>query len=183
MNTKVLIILADGFEEVEAITPIDILRRADLNVTTASLNSLQVLGSHNISVTADVTIDQIDCKEFDAVILPGGMPGTKNLLLSDRVIEIVQEMNRDNKLCAAICAAPQVLNKSGILNNTNFTCYPTVEKNIKNGTHKFENVVVSNNIITSKGVGTAIDFALAIIEYLVDTDAADIIAEQIVYEF
>lgn len=181
MNIKALVILAEGHEEIEAITPIDLLRRVGINVTVAGLTSKEVKGSHGLITVADTTLDEYS-DDFDALILPGGMPGTTNLENSNKVIELVKKAEANSsKVCAAICAAPRVLYKAGILKGKNFTCYPGVEDEILDGKHSAENVVIDGNVITSRGVGTAIDFSLAIVEYLVDTYAADILSSKIIY--
>lgn len=181
MNINALVILAEGYEEIEAITPIDLLKRAGINVTVAGLNSKEVTGAHGIKTIADTALEDIN-NDFDAIVLPGGMPGTKNLLNSEEVINLVKEISSSpNKLCAAICAAPQVLSKAGILKGKKFTCYPGIESNIPEGKHLSDNVVIDENIITSRGVGTAIDFSLAIVEFLIDTYAADLLANKIIY--
>lgn len=181
MNINALVILAEGHEEVEAITPIDLMRRAGINVITAGIDKREVAGAHGITTIADTTIENLT-QNFDAIILPGGMPGTLNLCNSQKVLDIIKDINsKPSNLCAAICAAPLVLSKAGILNGKKFTCYPGTEDKIPEGRKKEENVVIDGNIITSKGVGTAIDFSLAIVEYLVDTYAADILSNKIIY--
>ncbi len=181
MNIKALLILADGHEEIEAITPIDMLRRAGIDVTVAGLEKKEITGAHGIKTVTDIVLK--DYKEtFDALILPGGMPGTINLMKSEQVLNLVKETTKSSTmLCAAICAAPRVLSKAGILKNKKFTCYPGVEEQIPEGKHTPEKVVIDENIITSRGVGTAIDFSLAIVEFLIDTYAADLLANKIIY--
>lgn len=181
MNLKALLVLAEGHEEIEAITPIDLLRRAGIKVTVAGLNKKEITGAHGLTTICDTTLEEYN-DDFDAIILPGGMPGTTNLMNSAKVIELVKQTSKDaSRLCAAICAAPRVLSKAGILKNKRFTCYPGVEDNIPEGKHSIDNVVIDENIITSRGVGTAIDFSLAIVEFLVDTYAADLLANKIIY--
>lgn len=181
MNIKALLILADGHEEIEAITPIDILRRAGIDVTVAGLNKKDITGAHGITTVTDIVLEDFK-GTFDALILPGGMPGTTNLMASEQVLSLVKKTAQSpTTLCAAICAAPRVLSKAGILKNKKFTCYPGVEDHIPEGKHTPEKVVIDENIITSRGVGTAIDFSLAIVEFLVDTYAADLLANKIVY--
>lgn len=181
MNTKALIILAEGHEEIEAITPIDLLKRAGINVIVAGLGKKEITGAHGLTTVTDIELDNYN-EEFDALILPGGMPGTINLMNSAKVIELVQKTaSSPTKLCAAICAAPQILSKARILKGRKFTCYPGIEDKIPEGKYSNDNVVIDENIITSKGVGTAIDFSLAIVEFLVDTYAADLLANKIIY--
>lgn len=181
MKKSVLIILADGFEEIEALTPIDLLRRAGIDVTVAGLNSTEITGAHSITVKTDVELSKVQDQPFDAVVLPGGMPGTNNLNASDIVHKIVRNSYRENKLVSAICAAPLVLSDSGILKDKSFTCYPGFENKITNGNFNDSNIIKDNNIITGKGVGKAIDFSLSIISELINEEKAKEIKEQIVY--
>ncbi len=167
MRKKALIILADGFEEIEAITAIDILRRAGIEVITTGINDIKVQGSHGITVIADTTLPSIK-DDFDACILPGGMPGATNLASSEKVNSILTEMNKNGKIIAAICAAPAiVLAPLGILQNKTATCFPDMQENFSRKTiYKEEAVIIDGNIITSRGPGTALLFALAIVEKL-----------------
>ena len=180
MQKHALVILAEGNEEVEAMTQVDLLRRADILVTVAGLSGTEVKGSHDIVVTADIALEQFS-GDFDAVILPGGMPGTVYLYKSGTVLSIVREAYNKGLLCAAICAAPLVLNTAGILKGKKFTCYPGIEEKIDYGTFCEDKVVCDGNIITSRGVGTAIPFALAIVEYLLGKEKSDELAAQIVF--
>lgn len=180
MSKKVLLILAQGHEEVEAITQIDLLRRAGIEVTVAGLGNTEITGAHDITVKADVLLDDFS-GDIDGVILPGGMPGTTWLAESETVLNIVRNANEKGFLCAAICAAPLVLDRAGILKGKNYTCYPGVEKKIGSGTFIKEPVVQDGTIITGKGVGTAIPFALKMIEYLLSKGETEAIASEIVY--
>jgi len=174
MRKKALILLAEGFEEIEAITTIDILRRGSIEVTISSLGEKRVKGSHNIEVIADTTIDQIT-SDYDALILPGGMPGAKNLSLSDEVNSLIVEMNNKKKIIAAICAAPAiVLAPLGILDNKSATCYPSMEKDFNSKTtYKEDDVVIDGNIITSRGPATAMEFALTLVRVLSKDEIAN----------
>lgn len=173
--------LATGFEETEAITVIDILRRAQLNVTTVSITGdLKVTGAHNISVEADKLFENIDYESIDMVILPGGMPGTTNL---DNHIELkkrVIEFDLDEKWIGAICAAPIIIGKLGLLEDKEAICYPGFEDKLLNAKISDKTTVVTNNIITSKGMGSAIEFALTIVENLINKETAIKIAEKII---
>ena len=175
---RILVPLAEGFEEIEAITVIDILRRAGIETVTAALKKNPVTGSHGIPVTADKLLD--DAGDFDAIVLPGGLPGSTNLRDDHRIISIIKKINAAGGLTAAICAAPIVLSEAGILKNKNFTCYPGHEKTIKEGIHIDETVVSDGLIITGKGAGPAPLFALKIVEFLKDKETADRIKEQII---
>ncbi|SEP92755.1 4-methyl-5(b-hydroxyethyl)-thiazole monophosphate biosynthesis [Lachnospiraceae bacterium NE2001] len=193
---NVVVFLADGFEEIEGLTVVDLLRRAGINVTTLSINTDNendeekrvVKGARGITVIADgyVTDKTADTvtKEADIVVLPGGMPGTLNLKADTRVRNSVTNMfNTDGKFVAAICAAPTVLADLGILEGKNATCYPGMEDQLTGAITKNDgtSVVVDGNVITSRGLGTAIDFSLKMIEILKDKDTADKIASSVVY--
>ncbi len=177
---RVLILLADGFEEIEAITSIDLLRRAGMEVIIAGIDKLEVTGAHQLVVKADQKIPSKD--KFDAVVIPGGMPGATNIAENSQAIRLIEQHYKDKKLIAAICAAPAVvLAKSGILNDRQFTCYPGFEEKISAGQFSTRDVVVSGNVITSRGPGTAIPFAIEIINHLISPEAADQIGDQILY--
>ncbi len=167
MRKRALIILANGFEEIEAVTAIDILRRADIEVITAGISDIKVQGSHGITLIADKKLTAIK-GDFDACVLPGGMPGAKNLASSEKVNSIIKQMNKNGKIIAAICASPAiVLAPLGILQNKTATCYPGMQENFSKETiYKKEPVVIAGNIITSRGPTTALLFALAIVEKL-----------------
>lgn len=178
---KALIILADGFEDMEAITPIDLLRRAGIEVVLAGLNKKQIRSSHGVGVIADEVFDAAkNYGDFEAIILPGG-PGTENLLSNDGVINCVKDFYKNEKLCCAICAAPKVFDKAGILKNRKFTCFPAVKNEIKNGKYIDDAVVQDENVLTSKAAGTAIDFSLVIIDNLLDEETAREIIDKIYY--
>jgi 4-methyl-5(b-hydroxyethyl)-thiazole monophosphate biosynthesis len=179
MKKTAMIILADGFEEIEAVTPLDLLRRAHIDVSLLGLSSLEVAGSHKIVVRAEVVFSSIPALP-DALVLPGG-PGHKNLLGSPLVIEFVKKMFDSGNLCAAICAAPLVLAKAGILKNRKATCFPGEENKLEGAVFVDQPVVVDGNIITSRGAGTAVPFALEIISCLAGRASADTIARSIVY--
>jgi len=177
---KILFPLADGFEEIEATTIIDILRRAGLKVVTAGLTNSTVKGSRGVKIIADELLDDINPEEFSAIVLPGGYPGYVNLSESEKVLEIVKEFNSRNKMVAAICGAPTVLAKAGILNNRNATVYPGLEKELPNPMH--QKVVVDGNIITSQGPATAMEFALKLVEILSGENKAQEISEQLLFK-
>lgn len=163
---KIILFLADGFEEIEALTVVDVLRRASICCDTVSISEkLEVNGAHNIKVIADMKIKDIISK-YDGVILPGGMPGTTNLQNSKYVLDTLIEYNEEGKLIGAICAATIVLSSAGIINGKNVTSYPGFEDDLKESFYKQDIVVRDGNIITSRGAGTAFDFAMAIMDYL-----------------
>lgn len=176
MSKTVIIPMATGFEEIEAITIIDTLRRAENDVQTVSLNDqLEVTGAHSIKTIADKSITAI--KDFDAIILPGGMPGTTNLLESHLLKELLIQANQDKKIIGAICAAPWVLAECGLLENKPATCYPAFEDKLSNSEVTQNKVVISDNIITSRGVGTALDFSLDCVKLLNGEDKANELAK------
>ncbi|BCN29678.1 DJ-1 family glyoxalase III [Anaeromicropila herbilytica] len=180
---KVCIFLANGFEEVEALTVVDLLKRASLDVVMVSIqDELQVTGAHKIQVVADSLFEKIEYKDVDMLILPGGMPGTNHLANHDKLINLLIEHNNKQKWIAAICAAPSVLGMNGILSGRAASCYPGFEDKLVGADVKIDNVVVSENIITSRGLGTAIEFGLKIIEILVNKSKANEIKEAIIYK-
>jgi 4-methyl-5(b-hydroxyethyl)-thiazole monophosphate biosynthesis len=160
---NILFLLMDGFEEIEAVIPIDILRRMKFNVVTAGINNT-VTGAHQLKFETDTLISNINCKNFDALVLPGGMPGSKNLRDSDEVINIIQSMYKENKLIAAICAAPIALAKTGIMNDITCTAYPMplTAKALESANLTENQVEKDGNIITGKGPGAAFAFAFKI---------------------
>ncbi|MEM3737112.1 MAG: DJ-1/PfpI family protein [Candidatus Bathyarchaeia archaeon] len=172
---KVLVFFAPGFEEIEASTIVDILRRCNVEVTMVGLKPDIVEGSHGIGFKVDKSIEEVSVKDFDAVICPGGSPGYENLRKDQRVLNMIKEAFAANKLVAAICASPAVLSDAGILEGKYCTIYPGMEGELKKGGGKPRkgSVVVDGNIVTSKGPATALPFALKIAEKLVGKEAAD----------
>ena len=162
--------LANGFEEIEALATLDILRRAQIEVQTVSVQGNIVTGSHGISVEADINLLEVDKNAFKGVILPGGMPGTTNLQNSSEVLELVRYSYEKGFLTAAICAAPMVLGELGLLNGKTATCYPGFEKHLKGATISAEPAVSCDNIITGKGAGAVFDFAFKIVEKIKGED-------------
>ncbi len=174
---KVALLLADGFEEVEAVTCADFLRRAGIEVLISSIGELLVTGSNHIVIKADSTIAALPT-DLDGVILPGGMPGATNLAQSQAVTDLLETMNNSNKLLAAICAAPAlVLGGAGLLKGRKFTCYPGFEGEVTGADFSSERVIQDANIITSRGPGTAGEFAIAVIAYLLGSEAAKSVKE------
>lgn len=179
---KTLIFLADGFEEIEALTVVDLLRRAGIDITMVSIMGRKsVTGSHQITVEADELLDAADFDSADMLILPGGMPGTSNLFGCEPLKERIREFYDKNKLLSAICAAPTVYGKMGLLEGKKATCYPGCEADLKGADPQTSEVVKDGNFITSRGMGTAIPFGLAIIEQFQGKEAADTMAAKIVY--
>lgn len=174
----VLIPLANGCEELEAVTLIDLLRRADFTVHTASLTEQhQVLCSRGVRIVADATLEDVMYDDFDMIILPGGMSGATHLDEDSRIHAILKRLNQSGKAIAAICAAPLVLAHAGLLHGKTITCYPDVLLASDWPDVKFsdDTIVIDGNILTSKGPGTAMDFALTIIEHLSNKPTRDIV--------
>lgn len=160
---KVLVPLVNGFEEIETIATVDVLRRAGLNVVTAGIPGTMVTGDMGVKLIADSKLEDAEPGEFQAVVLPGGR-GSRDLARSSKLMGIVREFNRNNKLVAAICFSPTILAREGILDGRRATVYPGKEREIPRP--RGDRVVADGNIITSQGPGTAIEFALKIVETL-----------------
>lgn len=179
----VSVLLADGFEEIEALTVVDLLRRAQIYVDTVSITEEYIVhGAHGINVQTEDTFDEVNFVESDMIVLPGGMPGTTNLMEHEGVRRVVKDFAENGKPVAAICAAPMVLADLGLIKGKKITCYPSVEKEIQGSVFTHLPVTVDGNIITSRGVGTAIAFALKLIEILSGSEKAEEIAASIVLE-
>lgn len=176
--SHVITVLADGFEEIEAVSFIDLLRRAGINVSVLGLESMKVRGAHGITIEAESLLSP-DTVLQDGIILPGGQPGTTNLSNSEKVISLVKNAYSQKLLCAAICAAPQVFSKAGILEGAKVSCYPGVETDLPGAVISDLAVSVWENVITSRGVGTAIEFSLAIIKYLEGKERAENVGQAI----
>jgi len=167
MAQSVLIHLATGFEEIEAVTIIDVLRRANLDVITVSVTGDRVVtGAHRISVEADLLFEEADYSVAIMLILPGGMPGTANLMNHAGLIEQLKIFNDKKKPIGAICAAPMVLGSMGILAGKNAVCYPGFESHLTGASVSKAPFVTDGNIVTGRGVGTALDFSLEIVRIL-----------------
>lgn len=171
---SVAVILADGLEEVEAITPIDFLRRAGIDVTTVALTDKLIEGSHGISLKADVLLKDFP-EDVDAILIPGGMPGSAHIAADLTVINLIKKFHDQGKLVAAICAAPSlVLGTAGVLKDKKYTCYPGFEdKAGPYGMYITDRVVCDKNVITACGVGGAAEFSREIISYLIGDEQAD----------
>lgn len=166
--------LADGFEELEAIAPIDILRRADIEVLTVGVTGEKITGSHGITVTSDITVDRIKLDgDLEAVILPGGLPGAVNLENSSAVQNAVDFAVKNDAYVCAICAAPQILGHKGLLRGVEAIAYPGFENELEGAEISEEYVVVDGKFITAKGAGVAVDFGLAIVAELKSQSVSD----------
>lgn len=163
---KIIIPISNGFEEIEAITIIDVCRRANIEVTIAGVEDLEITGAHGIKIISDTTIENITSDNFDMIVLPGGLPNAFTLADNEKVQSLLKEFKEKKKKIGAICAAPYALQTAGVLNE-NFTCYPSFEEKIKlDGYHPNDSVVIDNDVITSRGPATAMNFALEIVKIL-----------------
>jgi 4-methyl-5(b-hydroxyethyl)-thiazole monophosphate biosynthesis len=181
MKPTVLVPIADGTEEIEAVTIIDVLRRADANVTVASVAALQIKASRGVHIVADCLIDDCKDRDFDLVVLPGGIPGAEHLRDNPVVKEILLQQQAGGRLYAAICAAPaMVLQPHGLLVNRRATCHPGFTGQLHDTTAVESRVVVDGNCITSRGPGTAMDFSLTLVEVLFGKEKARAVAAPMV---
>lgn len=177
------VFLADGLEEIEGLTVVDILRRAGVEVVTISVSGKkEVTGAHQITILADELFEQVDFKKLHGVVLPGGMPGTLNLMKHEGVNRILHQFDEEGKLVAAICAAPSVLGQAGLLKGRKATCYPGFEEKLTGAATLAEPVVQDGNIITSRGMGTAIPFALSLTAYFQGQEKAEEIGASIIWQ-
>lgn len=171
---KVYVHLAEGFEEIEALTVVDVLRRANVEVETVSVaGKIEVTGGHGIKVIADRLFEDTDYSQGSMLVIPGGMPGTKNLSMHIGLAEKLKEYSASGKWIAAICAAPSILGKLGLLKDREAVCYPGFEEELKGAKVCSLPVVKSGTIITSRGPGTAIKFALTLVEVLKGAETSE----------
>ncbi len=168
----VYVLLVDGFEEVEAIEPIDIMRRAGIDVKTVGVNSKTVTGSHGIPVIADIDFSEVDTEKIEALVLPGG-PGHELLDASDSVHRMIENAHTRGVYIASICAAPSIIGKKGLLNEKKATCFPGFEDKLYGSIITGEKVTVDGQFITARGAGAASDFGFALVELLCDKETAD----------
>ncbi|HFI0272281.1 TPA: DJ-1 family glyoxalase III [Streptococcus suis] len=176
---KVAVLFAEGFEEIEALTLVDVLRRANMDCQMVGLTSQTVTGSHGIPVQTDSVFDG-DLSAYDLIVLPGGMPGATNLRDHSGLIEELKTQAAAGKFVAAICAAPIVLERAELLKDRHFTCYPGMEEQIASGIHQTDEVVVDGNIVSSRGAGTSLPFAYKLVELLGGDGQA--LAQTMVYQ-
>lgn len=172
---RALVLLARGFEEIEAVTIVDVLRRSGVEVTVAGLAAGPIEGAHGMKFVADRSIEELAVRDFDAVVCPGGAPGYVNLRKDPRVIAMIKEAFDSNKLVAAICASPAVLSDAGVLKGRACTIYPGMEAELEKGGGRpsKELVVVDGNVVTSRGPATALPFSLKLVEKLVGKNVAE----------
>lgn len=169
----VYLFLADGFEIIEALAPVDMLRRAKLDVKTVGVTGKTVASSCGVEVTADITIDEFEYKDVDAIILPGGLQGTLNLENNEIVQNIIDKAVMDKALICAICAAPSILGHRGLLQNKKAIAFPGFEKDLDGALISEQYVVRDGNFITAKGAGVAVDFGLEIVKVLTDEETSN----------
>ncbi len=180
---KVYVFLAEGFEEIEGLTVVDILRRAQVETRTVSImGRAQVTGSHGIEVKADGVFEELDLTDGTLYVLPGGMPGTKYLGAHEGLAELLKRADREGKRIAAICAAPSVLGGLGLLQGRTAVCYPGFEDKLTGAEVTGNPVEVSGNVTTSRGMGTAIPFALSLVSQLKDPETADELGKGIIWQ-
>jgi len=180
---KLGVFMADGCEEIEALTVVDIARRAGIEVAMISITGEKIVkGAHGINFETDIPAEFMDFDMLDGIVLPGGMPGTLNLGANKYVLQTIIDFNCKGKLVSAICAAPSVLGEAGLLKGKRATSYPGFEDKLVEATVCEDAVVVDENIITSRGMGTAIPFALAIVEYMMDNKTVDDLGRGIIYK-
>lgn len=180
---KVYLFLAEGFEEIEALMVVDLLRRAEISVTTVGImGDLKVRGRSNIEVMADILFEKVESfEDGDMLVLPGGMPGTRYLEEYEPLRKLIKKYLENDKKLAAICAAPTVFGKMGLLKEKAATCYPGMEDELYCAQTKTDKVVVDGNITTSRGLGTALEFALELISQLENGEKAEKVAESVVF--
>lgn len=183
MYKKILVFIAEGFEEVEALTPVDLLRRVGIEALMVSCGEKRVaMGAHGVKIVCDMLLDDLDDEDVEdafGVILPGGMPGAENLKNCDGVKYIIRDMMAKKKLVAAICAAPIVLADADVIKGRRITSYPGFEGELQGSKYIEENVVLDDNLITARGPSIAMDFGLAIVEYLCGREKRHSLAKEV----
>lgn len=180
--SRVCVFLAEGFEEIEGLTVVDILRRAGVDTRMISIDdSLMVTGSHGIPIQADGRIKDSDFSDAELLVLPGGMPGTKNLGACKELMELLVKFYKEEKKVAAICAAPSVLGDLGLLDGKKACCYPGFEERLVGAQVVYDKVAVDGNVTTSRGMGTAIPFALSLVAQLVSEEKAAELKKSVIY--
>lgn len=178
----IAVFFANGYEEIEALTVVDLTRRAGIETWMVSITEDKaVAGSHGITVSMDKTLEEVDFDKVEMIVLPGGMPGTLNLEACEPLMEKVKEFDKAGKYISAICAAPTVFGHLGLLKGRKACCYPDMEDGLVGAEVTYDSVAVSDHILTSRGMGTAIDFGLQIIARFQGKEAADEMAKKIVY--
>lgn len=177
----VYILLGNGFEEIEALTPCDLLRRAGVEVALVGVNGIEIVGSHKIAVRADLPLDAVHVETMDMLVLPGGLKGVQSVLECRAALELIKRAWEAGKYVCAICAAPTILAKLGIVGNAPAVCYPGKEPEMGDAEIRDANVVRHGRLITARAAGASVDFALSLITVLKGAEEAERIAKQIVY--
>lgn len=180
---RVAVILADGFEEVEAMAVVDVLRRAEIETVIAGLHAGHIASARKVKVIPDTVIDTVKPDDFDMIVLPGGQPGSDNLNADVRVKELIKSFSLKGKLTGAICAAPYVLANAGVLKGKRVTSYPTYKDRLGGAVYEEKTVVSDGNVLTSRGAGTALNFGLAIVERLMGREKAQKIKESMLITY
>lgn len=179
---KIGIFMADGCEEIEGLTVVDIVRRAKMEIVMISITGKrEVTSSHQVTFLTDALAAEVDYDTLDGIVLPGGMPGTLNLQADETVNKVIRQFAAEGKLVCAICAAPSVLGAAGILEGKCATCHPGFEEKLTGARVEEKEVVVDGNVITSRGMGTAIPFALEIVRYFADDETVEQVRKGLVY--
>ncbi len=180
---KLHVLLAEGFEEIEALTPVDFMRRSDVACDLVSTeDDLVVKGAHQVEVKADMKLADWNAEESLGVVIPGGLPGATNLRDNEKVREVVKKADEEGLLIASICAGPIVLEESGVINGRKVTSYPGFGEQLPSGEYVEERVVVDGNMITARGPAVATDFAITIMDYLEGKEKAEELKESILYK-
>ncbi len=170
MSKKAIVLLAPGYEELEAIAVVDMLRRAGIETLIAGTVAGPVPSDRNVKIVPDVELDQVLDDEFDLIVLPGGIPGTENLAKDSRVIKMLKDQLESGRYIGAICAAPAILDRLGISSGKTITCHPACQASVKNSTLSQDRVVQDGQFITSQCAGTALEFGLRLVEFLAGTE-------------
>ena len=179
---KIGIFMADGCEEIEGLTVVDIMRRAKMEILMISITGKrEVTSSHQVTFLTDALAAEVDYDTLDGIVLPGGMPGTLNLQADETVNKVIRQFAKEGRLVCAICAAPSVLGAAGILEGKCATCHPGFEEKLTGAKVEEKEVVVDGNVITSRGMGTAIPFALEIVRYFADDETVEQVRKGLVY--
>lgn len=181
---QAVMLFAEGYEEVEALMTVDLLKRGGVGVTMASItDERMVRGSHDIRVAMDATLEEVDLGGMDAILIPGGLQGTQNLGKDAATCQALKNMSSAGKVVGAICAAPSVLGACGILQGKRATCYPGFEEKLEGAEFVDEMAVADGNVVTSRGLGTSMEFGFKLLEILVSPEKAQEIREQIVFKY
>ncbi|MDD3466785.1 MAG: DJ-1/PfpI family protein [Campylobacterales bacterium] len=181
MRKKVIVPFADGFEEIELVGLVDTMRRGGIEVVTCGVSGKSQIGAHGITILADMQISETSSDGFDMIVLPGGYKNTMTLAENDKVQSLIKEFDLKNKYIGAICAAPIALDRAGVLKDE-YTCYPGVSDGIKSSDFIEKAIVESDNVLTSRGPGTAICFGLYIIKKLVGEETAEAVKKEMIVE-